>query len=448
MQNSRTTLVLAALGLMLSGQARIASAEDPDRSEVIDRVQALEQELALLKRKLEVQEETAASKPPAPVVGAGPDGFFLRSPDSAYQIRFRGYTQFDSRWFSQSDDTTLPDSFYFRRVRPIIDGTLAGFVDFRIMPDFANSSLVLQDAYANLRFAPEAQLQFGKFKSPFGLERLESATAMWFIERALPTLLAPNRDLGVMFQGSVGEGLVTYQFAYLNGNNDTATTDSDVGDDKDFVARLFVHPFQEVSIEPLQGLGIGFATTYGHPQGAPGAIQSIGRQTLFQFQTGTTLKGERARYSPQAYWYWGPFALLGEYVINSTGFENGESQDRARAAAWQIAGAWVLTGENTSWRGVIPSENFSIEKGGLGAIELVARYSALNLDGSLFDDNTFINAALYPEDTVEWAFGLNWYLNRFVKLGFNYEHSEFSNAEGNSDNPSEGIFLTRLQLAY
>ncbi len=449
MRRISTPIVLAALGLGLAlGAARNASAEDPNSSAVLDRVQALEQEIALLKRKLEVQEETAASKPPQPVIGAGSDGFFLRSPDSKYQIRFRGYTQLDSRWFSKSEDVTLPDSFYFRRVRPIVDGTVAGFVDFRIMPDFANSSLVLQDAYANLRFLPEAQLQVGKFKSPFGLERLESATAMWFIERAFPTLLAPNRDLGVMLQGSVREGLFTYQLAFLNGNNDTATTDSDVGDDKDLVGRVFVHPFQELGIEPLQGLGVGFASTYGRPQGSPSTIRSITGQTLFQFQTGTSFQSERARYSPQAYWYWGPFALLGEYVLNSTKFQNGVNEQRARSASWQIAGAWVITGENTSWRGVIPAESFDLETGGLGAFEIVGRFSRLNMDGSLYSNNTYINAALYPEDADEWGVGLNWYLNRFIKVALNYEHLDFSNAGDNSDNPSEGVFLTRLQLAY
>jgi phosphate-selective porin OprO/OprP len=449
MRNPRTTLVLAALGLILAASARIASADpQTERGEVLDRVQALEQELAVLKRKLEVQEETAATKPAQPVVGAGSDGFFLSSPDKKYVIKLRGYTQFDSRWFSKSEDTSLPDSFYFRRVRPIVEGTVAGIYDFKLMPDFANSTLVLQDAYVNARFTPEAQLQLGKFKSPFGLERLESATAIWFIERAFPTLLAPNRDLGVMFQGAVREGLATYQFAYLNGNNDTATTDSDVGDDKDFVGRVFVQPFQETSIAPLQGFGIGFATTYGRPEGAPAAIKSITGQTLFQFQSGVTFVGERARYSPQAYWYWGPFALLGEYVLNSTKFERAADTARARSRAWQIAGSWVITGENTSWKGVIPSESFDLETGGLGAFELIARFSRLNLDGDLYQNSTFVNAALYPENADEWAVGLNWYLNRFVKVAFNYEHAEFTNAGSNPNNPSEGAFLTRLQLAY
>jgi phosphate-selective porin OprO/OprP len=214
------------------------------------------------------------------------------------------------------------------------------------------------------------------------------------------------------------------------------------------VARVFAHPFQETTIGPLQGLGIGIATTYGRPEGAPGAIRAATGQTLFQFQTGTTFQGERARWSPQAYWFFGPFALLSEYVVNSTEFQNGVTTERARASAWQIAGAWVLTGENTSWRGVLPSESFDVATGGLGALELVARYARLSLDPDLFDGAVFLNPALYAEDTREWAVGVNWYLNRFVKLSFNYEHADFRNAEGESDNPSEGVFLTRLQLAY
>lgn len=443
MKTLRAALLAASwLLLPVGAQAQEASGDTQER------ISTLERELALLKRQLEVQEEAAASRGPQPVIGAGPDGFFLRSPDSKYQLRLRGYTHFDSRWFSNADDVGTTDSYYFRRVRPQFEGTLAGFLDFRIMPDCANSTLVLQDAWANMRFAPAAQLQFGKFKSPVGLERLQSANALTFIERALPTLLVPNRDLGVMFQGDVGEGLLSYQFAALNGSSDAGSNDADVGDDKDLVGRLFVHPFQRTTLEPLQGLGIGFATTYGRPQGSPGTIRNISGQTLFQFVSGTTFQGERARYSPQAYWYWGPFSLLSEYVSSAQRYENTSGNVRAKATSWQVAGSWVITGENTSFRGVLPSKSFNLETGELGAFEVAARYSRLSLDSELFDGDAFIDGALYPEDTREWALGLNWYLNRFVRVMFNYEHADFDNASGNPDNPSEGVFLTRLQLAY
>jgi phosphate-selective porin OprO/OprP len=37
----------------------------------------------------------------------------------------------------------------------------------------------------------------GQYKAPVGLERLQSASAIVFLERAFPTELAPNRDRGV-----------------------------------------------------------------------------------------------------------------------------------------------------------------------------------------------------------------------------------------------------------
>ena len=210
-----------------------------------------------------------------------------------------------------------------------------------------------------------------------------------------------------------------------------------------------MHPFQETTIEALQGLGVGFATTYGRPQGSPATIQPIGRQTLFAFQTGTTLQGERARYSPQAYWYWGPFALLGEYVMNSTGFQNGATTLRARASSWQIAGGLGAHGREHVVARRDPEPSPSTSRRADSARSSSSRATAAcDSTATCSPDNTYINAALYPEDTKEWAFGVNWYLNRFVKVVLNYEHTEFRNADGNSNNPSEGVFLTRLQLAY
>src|SRR5262245_15619424 len=115
---------LAALALCL-GAAAAAPAQDTDKKALEQRVQDLEQELALVKRKLEVDAEASASKGPQPVLTAGSDGFALRSADSKYVLRLRGYTQFDSRWFTNTNDYAQgADSFYFRRIRPIFEGTL------------------------------------------------------------------------------------------------------------------------------------------------------------------------------------------------------------------------------------------------------------------------------------------------------------------------------------
>lgn len=364
------------LAAVLASSAPASAAPQDDAvlqrlKELEDKVQYmgdLEQELALLKRRVEVKEEAEAARGPQPQVGAGPDGFSLQSADRKWVLKLRGYTQADSRWYQGDEDNTVSDAFVFRRVRPIFEGTLAEWIDFRIMPDFANSALVLQDAYTNLRpFGPLAQLQVGKFKAPFGLERLQSGTALTFIERGLPTNLAPNRDLGVQLWGDWRSGLLTYQLAVMNG-----VTDGDNNDAKDFVGRLFAKPFQN--------LGFGVALSYGRETGTPRNYVSAGQQTFYSWNSGVTLDEGRLRVTPQLYWSWGPAGLLGEFVRSDNTVQRGLVQEDIEVQSWQLAGSYVLTGENASFNGVVPRAPSNPSGEGWGAFEVAGRYGKLQLN--------------------------------------------------------------------
>jgi phosphate-selective porin OprO and OprP len=444
-------LLGAVLGLAHEAAAQAQSGGD--RAALEQRVDELEQELALVKRKLEVSDETEASKGPQPVLNAGSDGFSLRSADSSYVLRFRGYTQFDTRFFQDAPANRAPgqDTFYFRRIRPILEGTLAGVVDFKIMPDFAGGTAVIQDAWANVHYSPELALEFGKFKGPVGLERLQSPLVMWFMERGFPTQLVPNRDLGIVLNGVIGEGLFSYQLGWTNGtvdNSQTVNGDVDTGDDKDLSARVFFQPFQDAGIEPLQGLGVGFAATYGHQQGVTGSYKTIGQQTFFAFRSNVTETGARYRYVPQAYWYWGPFGLLTEYVYNSSEYRRpGSADTRANNTAWQVAVAWAITGENESYKGLRPSVNFDPWKGTWGAWEVVSRISELKVDDSVFDAD-FADPTLNAEAAKLWSVGINWYLNRNVRIALDYDRTTFRNYDSNPDRHAEGVIQGRFQLAF
>ena len=462
MQRAVWTVVIALTAALAGG----AQAAAPSNDELLERVKKLEdqavyvkdleQEVQLLKRQLEVKDEAAASKGPQPVIGAGPDGFFLQSADKNFVIKLRGYTQLDSRFFvGESDDapTNGTDTFIFRRVRPIVEGTVGGWADFRIMPDFANSQLVLQDAYTNLRpFGPIAQLQIGKYKAPFGLERLQSATALTFIERGLPTNLVPNRDLGFQLWGEVGDGLLTYQLAVMNGVPDGGSADSDNNDGKDIIARLFSRPFVNTTIEPLQGLGVGVATTWGRETGTPSSYKTSGQQTFFSWASGTQLDDDRFRISPQAYWYWGPFGLFSEYVFSSTsvrrdlpGTDVFGSPDEE---SWQLAASYVITGENASYRGVTPREGFSPAKGTWGAFEVAARYDELSIADEAFEKG-FANPNVSAKQAQGATLGVNWYMNRWLKFVLNYEHTWFDGGAPNGgDRDGEDLVSTRFQLNY
>ena len=461
-----------ALLLLAGPPVQADPASDPaptaasDSAADAERLRDIEQEVQILKRKLEVQEEDSLLKASRTgTAGAGPDGFFLRSADGKFQIKLRGYTQFDSRWFTNGSNAG-DDSFAFRRVRPFVEGTVFEFIDFRVMPDFANSTLALFDAYVNFRYLNELQLEAGKFKPPLGLERLQSATATMFIERAFPTLLVPSRDLGVMVHGELANGFVTYQVGGFNGVRDGGSQDLDTDDGKDVVGRLFFHPFRPLGNAWLDGFGIGGAGSWGRvDEQSPATFKTVPETGTFfayrgveagsGFLAAVAAEGTRFRWSPQAYWYAGPVGLLGEYVVSqqeihrdfaTTSGTPSEKSD-LRHEAWQVAASIALTGENASYKGLIPSSPFDPFKGTWGAFELTGRYNEIHFDSDAFP--LFANPATSVSRAQGWTAGVNWYLNRYIRVMANFDHTWFSGgAAAGRDRPSEDTILTRIQLSY
>ena len=68
------------------------------------------------------------------------------------------------------------------------------------------------------------QLKFGKFKSPVGLELLQSDSWTFFNERSIVTNLVPNRDLGVQAAGDVFGNTLNYTVRVFNGVPDAANS--------------------------------------------------------------------------------------------------------------------------------------------------------------------------------------------------------------------------------
>ncbi|HYG61975.1 MAG TPA: porin, partial [Thermoanaerobaculia bacterium] len=305
---------------------------------VEERLDEIDQRLRVLDRRTELEKEQAAEKAKtATSVTSGRDGFSFKSNDGAFLLKVRGYVQLDGRFWQGDEERPATDTFLLRRVRPIFEGTLYKNFDFRIMPDFGGGTTVLQDAYIDGRFSPAAKVRVGKFKAPVGLERLQSGTDILFVERALPTNLVPNRDLGIQLFGDFAGGGVTYAVGVFNGVPDGGTADSDTNDSKDVAARLFFQPFLAGG-GAFKNLGVGIAASQGSQEGtltAPGlaGYRTPGQQTFFSYRsdgtaTGTVIAdGDRFRLSPQAYFYYGPFGLLTEYVQSTHEVRRGTVQE-------------------------------------------------------------------------------------------------------------------------
>ena len=465
--NRWTAAAIAAAATLAPVAATHAEATN---EELLQKIDELGQKVLVLERKLEIADETTqAAAKSTTVVKASPKGFSVESPDKQNTVKIRGTLHFDGRHFQ--DDTTpdTADTFLLRRVRPTIEGTLGGIYDFRFTPDFAGGRAIILDAFATARFKPWLAVTGGKFKVPVGLERLQSANDIRFVERALPTSLLPNRDLGFSIGGDLLGGAVNYSVGYYNGVTDGGSSDAigDVDTDTagDYAARLWVNPFANSESFALRGVGFGIAGTLNSVSGDPvnsllPSYRTPGQQTFFRYRSNSTTApgpyadGERLRWTPQLYYSVGRFGLLGEYAVVeqdvSRATTAGLLSDTVETTAWQVAAHWFLTGEEESFKGFKPNDVFSLENGTWGAWELVARYHELEIGDEAFAGgaNSFADPLASPRKASAYGVGVNWYLNDNVKWVLNYEKTEFEGGAVDGDRPDEEAILTRVAVGF
>jgi phosphate-selective porin OprO and OprP len=363
--NTKITVALIAAGVVSAAQA--VEISDADFAALKQQLTELDQKVRILQREREIDGDAAVAKAattPKLTIGASGAGF--SSADTNFVIQLHGVVQADSRTFFNDGNVNGNDGFLLRRARPIISGTFFRDFDFNLTPDFGGSTVQIQDAWLNYRFAPWLQVQGGKFKSPVGLEHLQSDPVTSFNERSIVSALVPNRDLGVQLKGDVDvfKGVVSYGIGIYNGASDYngTTFNSSIGDDRAFAGRLFVQPFKNTDINALRGFGFGVGGSYlvnnpatNSATGLTPGYATDGQQRFFTFSSGVNAHGEGWRISPQAYYYYGPFGLLAEYVISDQVAKRtaavATQEIGLHNTAWQITGSWVLTGEEASYAG-------------------------------------------------------------------------------------------------
>lgn len=469
-RNGWMTIAVAALAAFLVG--RTALAEDAASAQALsERLESLDQRQRILERNWELAREDAETKARQAVsVSAGKDGLLLKTADGAYGLKIGGYFQADGRFFFDDARIPLANTLLVRRAFLTFDGNAGRNVTFRVQTDFGEGKAVLQDAYFDYRFTPAARVRVGKTKAPVGLERLQSATDARFAELGFTTSLVPNRDIGIQLLGDLAGDRVSYAAGVFNGVQDGGSSDGDANDEKDYVARVFAHPFRGSDIEVLEGLGLGVAGTYGLQSGSVDTakkslnanlptFKTAGQQTFFSYLSDTAnysvdntvvAAGERIRIAPQGYYYHRSLGLIGEYVRSRQKVRRNGAVDTLADTAWQVEGSWVLTGENASWRRVVPARPFDPAKGGLGALEIAGRYGELRVDPATFP--TFADIRRSAERARRFGAALNWYLTTNVKIAASYEQTEFEGGARNGnaavDREKEKVLFSRFQLAY
>jgi phosphate-selective porin OprO/OprP len=414
------------------------------------KVEQLDQEVKVAERKAEVKaEEDAAKEKNGAHVTVDDRGFTIRSNDGDSSLEIGGDLQIDNRAFYGPALTTLPDTILLRRARPTLSGTAFKYVDFFFRPDFGQGSVVIYDAYVQLNYFSRFQLRAGKFKPGVGLERLQSDDDTTFVERGLPTLLVPSRDIGFQLGGDIIKQRVNYSVGIFNGVPDNGLSDVAPSDHRDYAARVFLTPWQPDDKNILRGLGLGIGASSGSVDGiALPSYKSFGQNSFITFASGVASDGHRDRLTPQAYYYLGGFGLLSEYSVNQEDFQKGTVRHDLGIRSWQVEASYVLTGERKGFTGVVPRKRFDPKNHGWGAVELAVRTGEFSIDKGLYNYG-FASAATSARLAHEWVGGVNWYLNRMLKLAEDFGYTTFEGgAPGGGNRPIERAAITRLQFNF
>ncbi len=323
-----------------------------------------------------------------------------------------------------------------------IAGEIRNAVDFQLEAELGSDDL-WRDVYANYRQYDAVQVQGGRFKLPFSLDENTSSTNLDFVYRSrAASELAPGRDFGIMVHGRVLDRVLAYEAGVFNHDGRNARTQDPEGrvyGGRTLAARVTFQPFRaEKSWRNDFQVGAAF-TGSSLEEGFPDLRGRTSLNVRF-YRPDVWVEGHRRRVGAELRWRPGPFSVKSEY-IRVTDERLGQSVDDTDlsplvASGWYVSGTWALTGEHKA--NGLDTPRRPVLRGGLGAIELAARLERLafgsGADSEPPSGGPRAEVVAGNSDRIVTV-GVNWYLNRWVKVQFNVTHDSLRDP---SQGPSPG----------
>ena len=385
----------------------------------------------------------AAPKKDAPLTaGWNGEHFFIKSPDGQFSISPYGYVDTDYRAYK--GDGAPSDTFLVRRARFGFQGNYGSHFDFALLTD-ANSTTgaIVRDVYLNVRIRPEFQIQAGQFKEPFAQETGIGATNLDFVERGLQALLYPSavtafRSPGITIHGDIDGGVMQYWAGAFNGRGGVT---ANVTNEPEFVGRIRLYPWRKTKNEWLKQFALGGSISHARSRGLSNDVSFSGLMPdgTYTFFPQLPINGPIERYEGEFTYIKSAFALRGEYVQlqeqrDSVGSEQAGglgflTLPGIGAKAWNIGATYLLTGEKRPENGTprVRHPLFGPDTPGgtgrgWGAWEATVRYSGIQANAPAANFLNYYTPGFVPQyndHTDQITFGINWYLNYWVKYQFN-----------------------------
>ncbi|HWY57067.1 MAG TPA: porin [Terriglobales bacterium] len=415
----------------------------------------------------------AEPKKEAPLTaGWNGEHFFIKSADGQFQIMPYGYVDIDHRAYK--GDGAPSDTFVIRRARFGFQGNYGSHFDYAILTDAnATTGAIVRDVYLNVRLRPEFQLQAGQFKEPFAQETGIGATNLDFVERGLQSLLYPCagtafRCPGAVLHGDISGGVVQWWAGAFNGRNGVT---ANATNEPEFVGRLRFYPWRKSKKDLFKQLAFGGSISHGRSRGLSGDLSFSGLlpDATYAFFPQLRINGPTERYEGEFTYIKSGFALRGEYVqLQQQRYAVGSETPGGLAfltipgvgaKAWNIGATYLLTGEKRPENGtprvkrpLLGPDTPGGKGRGWGAWEVAARYSGIQANAPASSFLNFYTPGFVPAydyHTDQITFGVNWYLNYWVKYQFNVNIDQLKQPSITGQVPQNFYALTQeLQFRF
>lgn len=453
--------------------ARAASADTNAKVDALQQqVDALNAEVSDLKRSTSDQyadvARAQADQPKSDVSVSLKNGRpSFKSADGNFSLDLRALVQFDTAYYSQGKappGTDFSSGSNFRRARLGVQGTLFKDWSYQFIYDFGGSGsegAAISSAYIQYDGLGEVHWKIGAYPTPESFDDTTSASDLLFLERAQPT------DLARSIAGSDGRDGTTI-FAYDDNYFVAASytgdlvQDSGVFDEQQAAVGRAAYRFV---LDKDVNLAIGADTTYEFKAadtaagaGSASTVRlrerpelNVDDNNIRLIDTGSIGASKLLEWGVEAAGNWHNLYAQGGY-FNFDVTRRASSLPNPSFDGWYLQGSWVLTGESKPYNPSTgsyglpkPDAPLSFEHGGIGAWELAARYSVLDLN-----DNAGFAGAAAPAGGVRggeqkiWTAGINWYPNAAIRFVLDYQHtavSRLSAAGGDADAKLDAVSL-------
>ena len=356
------------------------------------------------------------------------------------ELSLGGNLQYDAATFSGEGyaGAALEDDDAWRRQEIGLTLRRKGVYDFGATFDFQAktwSDVALRLETKALFGRDAGKLRIGQMKVPLGFEGNTGTRAVSFLEASLPTqAFYENRRSGIDWAFERERYLANAGYFFesdLLGNNkgDTAavrlawTPRKAAGD----VLHLGIAGSQERPDSEVNGLGVTV-----HPSVRWRARPEAALTGVRLVDSGTLTRVDRIdRTGLEALWIHGPWSLQGEYLRQKTTRDLGLPSYSADGG--YVFASWLATGESRGYSaGNVANPK---PKGTYGALELLARYSRIDLDSDGIAGGREHN----------WTLGANWYLTPYFKFQANVVKTDASRGAFSAD-PT--VFELRAQMHF